>query len=450
MKLNARLAAYSALLELLKSGSEVVSSPYSVLNNLGGFDNLAELDRNLATEITMGVLRHRTELERLTKPFCTKKPPREVNILIISAVYQLCFLDRVPAHAVLNETVAIAKASVRTQNYAGLINAVLHKFIEKEPDMPKPSTDFSLPEWLRQRWTAQFGTEKVRDILASLAQPQIAGIWFNHMSDDGTDIFEDLVESENVEAWSVGNDELITVNPENPPNLDYDSLTDCLLGIGLSSQIVSVLIADGTLAGGVFGGRMLDLCAGYGHKSIILRSLLGTDFKYHINDIDQPKVDKTAELFELWGFEEPSTHFIDITKEQSQMQLAAQGRFDLIVVDAPCTGTGTFRRLPNKAQAIDERNIVQAAELQSQLLINASRLLNPGGILAYSVCSLEYEEGYSQIETLMKSSKQRWQLRDVYLWDDVEFAVQTTDYGYYLLPIDNALEGFFLAILKSE
>ncbi len=451
MKLNSRSAAFQALLVLLKPSNDIVPSPISVLENVIGIEQLSEQDRSLTTEITMGVLRQQQKLNELLKPHLEKAPPREVTVLLLSAIYQLYFLDRIPSHAVVNETVNIAHSSIRTRNYSNLINAVLHRFIKEDQTMDKSQpVSFSLPEWLLNRWIMQFGEDRVKEIQISLAQPQIPGYWFNFSSDDATDLFEDLVDDQAVESWSIGNDELITANPDNPPKLQLDEYSDCVLGVGLSSQIVSVLVADGTLAGGVFGGRVLDLCAGYGHKSLILRALLGSEFTFDINDTDLHKVNHTADQFKLWEFEEPKCCIIDITQDENQIKLAAQGKYDLVLVDAPCTGSGTFRRMPNKVSAFKFDNIMQAADLQSKLLINAAKLVKPGGILAYSVCSLEFEEGTQQIENFLKLSKQRWELRDIYLWEDVEFAVHKTEFGYYLLPVDNALEGFFLAILKSE
>lgn len=306
-------------------------------------------DAGLAGQIVFGVLRRQMQLDAVLSQLLPK--PRldsEVRIALCMGVFQLLYLDRVPAHAIVSDAVELVKRA-RKRSAAGLVNAVLRKAPKLPREFPAPSVRFSTPAWLLERWTAQFGQHRAHVIAeASLREPDA----FVHA----------------LEPPPVANEPTAIVHCyrllESPP--------DGLRTMDIGSQWIVTLLELSTAK-----GPLLDICAAPGGKTrIAIESGIPT-FACDLH---------FSRLRELTSLGCPLLQ-LDATQP-----LPFRRAFDRILVDAPCSGTGTLARNPEIKWRLQPESLPTLHETQVKILRNALQCLSPDGILVYSTCSLEREE----------------------------------------------------------
>ncbi len=275
-------------------------------------------DAGLASEIVFGVLRYRAQLDFLIGP---RKLDIEVRIALRMGIYQLRYLDRIPPHAAVKDSVDLVKRARKT-SAAGLVNAVLRKVNRDPVEWPSREVELSCPEWLLARWDRTYGPEATAEIArAALREPgkyQRAG------------------RTQDIGAQSIV--PLLRLQP---------------------------------------GQSFLDVCAAPGNKTAqaLEAGVRAVACDVHFHRIKDLK-DLNARLL-----------VVDGTKP-----LPFAGKFDRILVDAPCSGTGTLARNPEIKWKLRPEDLADLQVRQKALLANALDVLAPGGILVYSTCSLEPEE----------------------------------------------------------
>jgi 16S rRNA (cytosine967-C5)-methyltransferase len=294
---------------------------------------LDERDAGLAETIVMGVLRYQGQLDFLIGHFAGRKQPKldaEVRIALHMGIYQLRYLDRVPAHAAVMESVELVKLSSK-QSAAGFVNAVLRKVHRDPIKWPDRATELSLPPWMLARWDKQFGVEAA-DKIARAA----------------------LVEPEK------------NINPETGRQQDVGSQT-----------IVPLLAVEP-------GMTFLDLCAAPGNKTA--------------QAIEAGARVVACDRY-LKRLEEVPAAAARVVLDATQA-LPFSKKFDRILIDAPCSGTGTLGRNPEIKWRLKpgDANIFSAR--QRAILDQARRFMKPGGRIVYSTCSLENEENQNVIQSL--------------------------------------------------
>lgn len=352
-------------------------------------------DRDLLNALVFGVLRWRGRVDHIIGSFSKiplgKIDPPVLNILRI-AVFQLAFMDRIPASAAVNTAVDIAKSLARPWA-APFVNAVLRKAADGHRTLRPPdpgqdpvhalAVDGSLPEWLAERWIKRHGyptaaalcdqvnalppltlranTLKTgRDELARALAPDALGTAPTELAPDGLrleGLRRRIVELEPFrDGWFQVQDE--------------------------AAQLVSLLLAPCP------GETVLDACAGRGGKTGHLAALMRNQGT--ITAVDQSRV-RLAQLeaeMQRLGVGIVSTCEADLANDPP----APDRAFHRVLLDAPCSGLGTLRRNPDIKWAAEKRNLDRYHRVQVDLLMQAARLTAPGGRLVYAVCSPEPEE----------------------------------------------------------
>ena len=279
-------------------------------------------EAGLASEIVFGCLRYQAQLDYLISLRVAAKLDIEVRMALRMGIYQLRYLDRIPRHAAVTESVELVKLA-RKRSAAGLVNAVLRKVNRDPVDWPDRATALSMPAWLLERWDRQFGSEV---------------------------------------SWKIA--EAALKQPET-----YIASTGRTQDIG-SQSIVPLLDLKPGLS-------FLDLCAAPGNKTA---QALEYGVQAIACDIHPHRLEALTGL---------SCRRVALDGAYS---LPFSTRFDRILVDAPCSGTGTLGRNPEIKWRLQASDLPALHRTQVALLKNALDHLAAGGKLVYSTCSLEEEE----------------------------------------------------------
>ena len=279
-------------------------------------------DAGLASEIVFGCLRYQAQLDYLIARRVPRPPDPEVRIALRMGIYQLRYLDRIPPHAAVGESVELVKRAHKAPA-AGLVNAILRKTDRTPVPWPDRATDLSMPAWLLERWDRQFGRETANKIAAAFLQPAET-----HIASTGR-------------IQDIGAQSIV-------PFLDLQP-----------------------------GQTFLDLCAAPGNKTAqaIECGVRAVACDIHLHRLKQMR-DLNCSLVVLDGTQ----------------PLPFRAKFDRILLDAPCSGTGTLGRNPEIKWRLQPSDLIDLHAKQVALVRQALEHLCPGGRLVYSTCSLEKEE----------------------------------------------------------
>lgn len=338
---------------------------------------LASRDAGLASQIVFGCLRFQAQLDFLVEQYSGRPAAGLDKLVLIAlrmAIFQLRYLDRIPAHAAVDETVEAVKQ--HKPQAAGLVNAVLRKVNRDEAQWPDRQTELSCPEWLLARWSEHFGAEAARRIaLAALREP----IPYVRIA-PGRPVPEG-----------------IEVEPTDIPGC-YRLLSGSTLGLRLhdigSQSIVPLLGLEP-------GMSYLDLCAAPGNKiAQALETPLGLAIACDVS------ISRIRDV-------PPGCLRVVL---DAAAPLPFSRKFDRIFLDVPCSGTGTMGRNPEIKWRVQRETITRFAEKQLRMLAGSVEWLNPGGQLVYATCSLEREENEDLVaavlerEPALRCQREVWRL----------------------------------------
>ena len=382
-------------------------------------DQLSDSDRALADAIVQATLRHFGEIEALIRAHVKKMPPRNslARPLLFIGAAQLLYMN-VPSHAALHETVAATGR--REQPYRGLINAVLRNLARaQEADtLPPPDPLANIPDWLIDNWRAFYGAEKTAAIAASLADAPPLDLCFP--------------DAASAQVWAEENSGRFL--PPSHVRLDAPENVAALPGFNdgrfwvqnaaaghLAAALLSVLDAP---------ANILDVCAAPGGKTLQLASALTGEngHRHHVSalDISKTRLARLHENLARTGLEVNSI-CADALAWTSDIS------YDAVLLDAPCTATGTLRRHPDLLRHRSASQMDRLVALQAALLARADDWVKPGGYLAYGVCALQRQEGEDQIADFLASAPHYTQV-------DMGHAQRFTP--------DENMDGFFIALLQ--
>ncbi|MEI8152905.1 MAG: transcription antitermination factor NusB [Hyphomicrobiales bacterium] len=344
----------------------------------GGLHTLPERDRALVRNIVATVLRRLGTLRHLLNTRLEKRMPQTApmveDIMLIGAA-QILFLD-VPDHASVDLSVRLAQADPLASHYSGLINGVLRK-LAREGKAQLAGLDtvwLDTPDWLMQRWAAHYGAAAARAI--AIAHTQEPALDLTVKSDPKG--WADKLKGRVLDTGSV---RLVASGPI-PQLPGYDE------GAWWVQDAAAALPAK--LLGDVRGKSVADLCAAPGGKTA---QLAHAGAQVTAVDRSAPRLERVRQNLAR----------LQLTAEIIKADAAEWqgGPFDAILVDAPCSSTGTIRRHPDIPWLKSEIDLKKLTALQARLLDRAVNLLKPGGSLVYCTCSLEAEEGEAQIAALL-------------------------------------------------
>ncbi len=344
-----------------------------------GLAALADRDRALVRRLVATVLRRLGTLRHLLSLFLQQGPPanapRVETALLIGAA-QIFWLD-VPDHAAVDLAVRTAQADRRAAHYAGLVNAVLRRIAKEGPQRLAQidSADFDTPAWLMARWVRAYGAAAAREIARAHAQEPAL----------------DLTVKSDAESWAerLGG----RVLPTGSVRAIASGRVSLLPGFAEGAWWVQDAAAamPARLFGDLRGLRVADLCAAPGGKTA---QLAHAGAQVTAVDRSENRLVRLRDNLKRLQLQAET-----ITADATEWTAEA---FDAVLLDAPCSSTGTIRRHPDVPWLKREADIAALASLQQRLLDRAVTLLKPGGTLVYGVCSLEPEEGVDQVAALLQ------------------------------------------------
>lgn len=340
---------------------------------------MAQRDRSFVATLLLTTFRHRGEIEAILSRHLAKPLPRKSGpaaLILWLAVTQLIFLDT-PAHAAIDMAVRSARADRNAVHFSGLINAVLRKIAAngKPPELDAPR--LNTPEWLWKRWVKSYGGETAHAIAAAhMEQPSL-----------------DVTVRADPETWAerLGGELLPTGQIRLSPN--HTAVTE-LSGFEEGAWWIQDAAAalPVRLLGDLKSLKVLDLCAAPGGKTL---QLCAGGAQVTAMDISSGRLQRVRENLQRTGF---SAEVV----ESDVLDDDLAGEYDAVLLDAPCSATGTIRRHPELPYLKDERQIRELVGLQARMLVKAATLVRPGGRLLYCTCSLEREEGEKRINSFLK------------------------------------------------
>jgi 16S rRNA (cytosine967-C5)-methyltransferase len=359
----AREAAFSLLMQVATT-----SAHSDDLLHGAELRSLSQPDKNLATALVLGVLRWQIALDAeiaklLDRP--DQQLPDAIHIALRMAAFQLRHMDRIPAHAALSESVELVRLAGHPKA-AGLVNALLRKLTTKSPAR-KPiaetvaamATRLGHPSWIVQRWEASYGRDAARAICDyDQHEPQPGPLFLADNAAEGLDA-----------------------------NLIDDG---------------SRLVAEIAAASHAAPQRIWDACAAPGGKTAILAQrhpaaeILATDISAR----------RLQNMQRRLGSQLPQQKIRTLVADAAQLP-PAEGSFDLILCDVPCSGTGTLARNPEIRHRLELSDLKRQSARQREILSAALPRLKPGGRLVYSTCSLEPEENEAVIRSVLTQNAAR-------------------------------------------
>ena len=377
--MNARIAAADLLTAIVDEGRALDDA----LSSTPSFNELEGRDRAFARAMATAALRRLGGIDAILANFLQKPLPEDAVLgratLRIGAA-QLLVLGT-PAHAAVGETVAAANMRAKTRGFAKLMNAVLRRVAEQGPAMLEaqpPGAD--LPAWLYTRWRASYGAEAAAIARALQVEPPL-----------------DVSVKADAADWAT---RLIgAVTPTGGVRLAVASAVDALPGFDEGAWWVQDAAAalPAKLLGDVRGRNVLDLCAAPGGKTLQLAAA----------GANVTAVDRDAKRLERLEENLARTRLAAKVVCADALRLNIREPFDAVLLDAPCTSTGTLRRHPDIAWLRRPDDVRTLSALQSALLAKAAAFVKPGGRLVYAVCSLEPEEGPGVVAMALESGAWR-------------------------------------------
>lgn len=372
-------------LQVLRFCEQGVFADELMAESRSAFD---QRDNAFILELVYGVLRNQAFLDWILDRF-SKQPVRETdawtrNILRLGA-YQLLFLDKVPPSAAVNTSTDLSK---RFGKKPGYINGLLRHLERNKQAVPSPDDDdpvkrlavrHSHPEWLVRRWLARFGLEKTEEALRRNNRPAPLTVRTNTLKTSREGLTASL-ESEGAEVreakYSLTGLEIVA----SPGLRTLAAYREGLFMVqDEAAQLVGAMLAPQP------GELVLDACAAPGGKATHIAELMKNEGMVVALEPDEIRIKRITENSERLGI----TIIRPVPGDATRY---AEGGFDKVLIDAPCSGLGLLRRHPDGRWNKSVHSIGERAAVQRRIIGNCSKLLKPGGALVYATCTTEPEE----------------------------------------------------------
>ena len=447
MTAPARAAAYHALRAIAEERADLPAALVQSRRHLPD-----ERDRALAAEIVTGTLRWQRNLDHLVEHFAARpiaKIDSDVLHILRLSLYQLLHLDRVPASAVVDDAVDLARQAKKA-SATGFVNAVLRSTQRKRPHLPltpRPGAGaprdatlaylgitHSHPEWLVARWFDRYGLEATeRWVQFNNGTPPMT-VRANTLRSTRDEVAATLrtfdIETERTRHAPDG----LVVTAGNP--LRSPAVGGSFLIQDEASQLMSIAVAAQP------GERVLDLCASPGGKTVVLAADMRDSGTIVACDVRPRRLTLLRDSVRASG----ASH-VQIVHLSREGHLPFRGHFDRVLVDAPCSGLGTLRRDPDIRWRRHAGDLPALAASQLALLERAAPLVRTGGRLVYATCSSEPDENEVVVDTFLAGHPE-FELLDLRAAGGPQFSGLLNERGMLqTLPFAHGLEAFFAAAL---
>ena len=386
-------------------------------------------DARLAAELTLGVIRRLGTLDAVLSAY-SQQPLRDlepaVHQILRLGLYQILFLDRVPAHAAVDESVRLARATGK-KRATGYVNGVLRAIARevafpREPDPARPRESFelkpgracafprpvlplptryaawlaascSVPEWLAARWLARHGTTRARELCRIANETPPLFVRPNARKVSIEQLIDRLAE-EGVTAVPSRSGRTLRL----PLHTVVRRLQCLREGLFQVQDESSAAVAP--FLGPQPGESILDLCAAPGGKSCHMAELMECRGQIVAVDSSARRLQRVVENMRRLDLPVIAT----VESDGANFAVQHRGEFDRVLLDAPCSNAGVLRRRPEARWRLSDRALGELVHRQRELLSAALRCLKPGGTLVYSTCSLEPEENGELVEAVLRGA----------------------------------------------
>lgn len=424
---KARRCAALAVMDVRANGKALELA----LSETEDYAALEPRDRAFARAIAATVFRRSGQIKAVLKPLVRKKPTAPVQAIIETAVAQIVFMD-VPPHAAVSETVDVLKSRKNTFPFASFANAVLRRVVEQGKQAAAASPPKSnIPGWIRGEWERAYGKVPMTKIAVQLIKDPGLDLTV-------TDKREDLAEAtggtpvgrQTLRLKSIGDVTAL-------PGFEDGTWWAQDLAAAQPAQILMSQFED------VKGLRVLDMCAAPGGKTMQLAAA----------GMDVTALDKSAGRLKRLEENLTRTNLKAEVVQKDALEYKAEP-YAAVLLDAPCSATGTFRRHPDVLHNRSPKSLADLVRLQDKLLPKAAALTAPGGVLIYAVCSLQPDEGMPRVQKFLENTPD-FRLIPIPALPGLDLPSERFEGGVVrTLPSDmsksGGLDGFFIAALRRE
>ena len=308
------------------------------------------------------------------------------------------------------------------------------------PDQPE-AVRLNCPAWLLPSMRERFGDEMSAELRA-LATPAPTDLRVNALKGDRTRAAAVLA------ASGIG----ATPTPLSPIGLRVEGRRNVLAHDAFKGGLIEVQDEGSQLAallvGAAAGGRVCDFCAGAGGKSLAMAAAMGNKGHIVACDVSAPRLDSTTKRLRRAGVHNVECRHFESERDPWVKRQA--GAFDRVLVDAPCSGTGTWRRNPDARWSLEPEDVAELRALQAHILASAARLVKPGGRLVYATCSLLPVENERQAEALAAGPDFVPVPISVVWQETIGGTCPSPDPWLRLSPARNGTDGFFVAVFERR
>ncbi|MFO7173163.1 MAG: 16S rRNA (cytosine(967)-C(5))-methyltransferase RsmB [Bacillota bacterium] len=410
-------------------------------------------DRALATELVYGVTRRRGTLDWAlgqvaSRPLADLTP--WIRNILRQGAYQLLYLDRIPASAVIHEAVELAKRYGHP-GVAGFVNAVLRGLQRRLPELPFPDPERdpagylevaeSAPRWLVERWLGEYGPEEARALLAAMNQPPPLTARVNRLRTDREALIQRLAaEGVTAQPTRYSPDGVVLTGVASAASLEaLPSHREGLFTVQDESSMLVAPVVDPRP-----GETVLDIAAAPGGKSTHLAERMGDQGRVVAVDLHPHKIALIEAAAKRLGLRSVEP----VCADGRTVGRLFAGRADRVLCDLPCSGLGTLARRPDARWRKRPEDIPTLAALQLELLRAAAQALRPGGVLVYSTCTITREENLAVVEAFLAEHPDfRPDDLTPFLPEALRGEPGVQEGWIQLLPHRHGTDGFFIARL---
>lgn len=396
---------------------------------------LESADRRLVQELVFGVVRWQGALDWLIRKKTEGRTQKQVlQILLRLGLYQIFWLDRIPDHAAVNETVALAR-QLGFGPQSGFINAVLRGYLRERDatvqeleglKRDQPAIGYSHPEWVYEKWKARFGDENARALLAWNNKPPATYARLNALKVSAEALAKQW-EAEGVlftpRQWDWTEQDSVFELRSHPPLGSLPSFQQGLFYVQDPSTLLAVRMLDPKP-----GAAILDACAAPGGKTTYIAQLMANRGYIMAQDIDVRRREMVRDNCNRLGI-----GIVNLSRATTAVNEDLSEPFDGVLVDVPCSNTGVMRRRVDLRWRIEQAELKRLTGTQGQLLTRSAEQVKPGGVVIYSTCSLEPEENGELVQR--------------FLSENPAFKL---DQERALLPFEHGVDGAYVARLVRQ
>ncbi len=446
---NTRELVLDMLMEILEEGSY---SHLVIRDVLDKYNYSDPRDKAFVKRVTEGTLERLIQIDYILDVFSkvpvSKMKPLIRNLLRMS-VYQLLFMESIPARAVINEAVKLAgKRGLR--GLSGFVNGLLRNIERKKEQIPYPekakdeenylSIQYSMPGWLVHKWLSAYGRETTCRMLEGLLEEHPVTVrlkeslnqtekenWLSALAKAGVCWKQHPYLSYAYELYG-------TEGIRNLPGFEE--------GYFLVQDVSSMLVVEAARPDGKDGALVVDVCAAPGGKSLHMGEKLKGTGKVIARDLSENKVSLIRDNIERMGYQNIEAQVMDAGQPDGELM----GKADVVLADLPCSGLGIIGKKRDIKYRAREEGLMELTLLQRRILDTVWQYVKPGGILIYSTCTINPDENEGMVEWFLREHPFSLESLSPFLPD--AFKEEGESGMLQLFPGVHETDGFFLARLR--